>query len=383
MWKFTSVLGFCCSPGTIDAYYTLEVVSEKPTASTKPRVIIQALQTKMSSTTTMRQTSLAQVSALRGVLSRLALLFFLAHPGSAATFGDTKHFLLSRYPNRDVVPSGLRPAAGRRRADEDTVSSLLFVTPFPVSRPSPNPVTPCLQQQLFSSSWALSKLLDNQSPAGLTTAINKPHPAVNRAISPARGRPCRVVVGDFVSSLERRTEAGARRRAMLDFASSPAPTPAYPTLLDSKLSDETDEISLPVVDGAGVLMSSSAAGEQEESRSPLGIRGGIMNTPNLGTEFWKKSTAPIFDAYDNVVSFVGSKLVTSSLNKMIGGARDEAAASRKRGRDVADAMTNGLRLSELNSASSSLRYDLVGFIDVDPFEKSRRHFKRNNGKVLL
>lgn len=336
---------------------------------------------------------LSRVSPIRGVLARLALLFFLAHPGSAATFGDTRSFLLSRYPNRDVVPSSLVPSGVRRRVFKaDTNMMCCFVTTLPANRRSTSAVRPTAPA---SYGPAATPVVISARPA-INTAVPAPHQAAtSRPVSPPRCRPVNVVVGDFVSSLERRRSSSSTSSSTRSSQSAPVSNGPMQIMLGFAAAAPAAAAQAAV----GTLGQASDAA-MSAAGAPLGlIRGAVSQPPVtaagdipassasgpvLQADFWRRSTAPIVDVYDNVVNFVGSKLAVQSLAKTVMGGRSQNDAAS----DVLYHQQQQLRrlTADLQQGGSSLRYDLVGFIDLDPFEKSRRYFKRKShsgGKILL
>lgn len=203
---------------------------------------------------------------------QLVLLFFAAHPGSAATFGDTRSFLMNRYPNRDIVPSSLI-----KSRDDGDWSGMAFAA---------MPIVP-------SSS-----------------------PAV-RALKGCSAKPFEwrrnAVIGDFISALDTNEDAAAVK-------------PAAAT------------------EGPDVGQSISS--------------------------IFKKSTTSVIDVYDTVVSFVECKMVTTDFVK---------SWTQNWKPDVSVDTTFLKDLGAWGgqmSAATGGSHQLVGFMDVDPFERSRRYFKR-------
>ena len=129
-------------------------------------------------------------------------------------------------------------------------------------------------------------------------------------------------------------------------------------------------------------------------------------------KLFKKSAASFVDAYDGVMSFVGSRIVTteasfskallavsssmatpltylegqkmSSLSSSFSAPRSLRLSSRGGEGRLSAASAGGSMAGEMLSSSFSSPA-LVGFMDVDPFEKSKKHFKRNTSlaKLLL
>lgn len=297
-------------------------------------------------------------------MARLAFLFFLAHPGSAATFDDTKTFLLSRYPNRDVVPTCLIRTDG---------ASLMG-----------------------RSSQRRDSALCSSSKGTMMGFVRPSHGATAPVSSSSknscsRGQPMQVVIGSFITELERterKTNGGVFSK--LQWSS------LYPTPVNSKVKKirESTPSTVTVGKDDGVM---SAVGVNDDNkvdtntaastphvmvRPPANAytTGDALNVNGL----FKLSADTVFDAMDGLLSFVESRIVTTeqAMIKVLG-------VTRTSGRSPAtsSSSSNGEGKEVLGGAmtASASRYDLVGFMDLDPFEKSRRNFKRNPSltKMLL
>jgi hypothetical protein len=264
--------------------------------------------------------------SLRGVLAQLTLLFFLAHPGSAATFGDTRTFLVSRYPNRDVVPAtlmrhrrgGVEPSLGVSPAAPSSGAPLLFVA-VPVPRP--------LQ---------ISKPVEAPGCArGQGGSVSCPSPS-RQGGATAR----RVVIGDFVSSLEARRGVSASQQQQQQPQGVHPPRNHLRVLAEPEPHQHQHQAEVRPSGGSGTLR--------------MGVDGLL-----------RRSTSTIVGAYDSVVGFMGSRLVNQGEDLL------SWAGSKLEGREPAT-----FKFPELKAGH--MRQDLVGFMDLDPFEKSRRNFKSNS-----
>jgi len=301
-------------------------------------------------------------------LARLLALFFLVHPGSSATF-ESRHYLTQRYPNRDVIPPRSLLTSQRRRRYDTTTSPLSFIRPPVLAIPARGDK----DQAILSSAVAL-----------------------------------KVIIGSFVSELEtcnheRRRIGGPRPRSPDQRSSH-----AHPQQLQSN-SQGLDHHKQRLVSSLPSSLASVQGGASVSSPSPVG-------------KLFQKSAATLVDAYDGVLSFVGSRIVTTeaSFNKALLAVSSSLATplSQMEGRTAGftslmsrngDAHM-GMRPSSIETSSEAARgrHDnylsvagmggsgealstsfsspaLVGFMDVDPFEKSKKHFKRNTSlaKLLL
>lgn len=297
-------------------------------------------------------------------LARLLLLFFLVHPGSSATF-ESRHYLTQRYPNRDVIPpASLLPSPSQRRRHDTTPASLLFVRPPTVTSPM--------------SSHSHN---NNKGQAMPSSLVARP-----------------VVIGSFVSELEssnhdRRRNAGPRPR------------------LPGQQVQQQDQVQHH--------QQQPQQHQQIVSSLPSSlatVSGGASPVPSASVgKLFKKSAASFVDAYDGVMSFVGSRIVTTeasfskallavsssmatpltylegqkmpslfSSSSSFSAPRSLRLSSRGGEGQLSTASGGGSLPGEMLSSSFSSPA-LVGFMDVDPFEKSKKHFKRNTSlaKLLL
>ncbi len=293
----------------------------------------------MTTPATLRPLDRARRLLPRVLLLKLLALFFLVHPGSCATF-HSRHYLSQRYPNRDVVPATLlHPQSAQQRhrrqaqGGADTTSSLLFIR-APAGLPS-------------SSS-------SSSSPTKPSSLVARP-----------------VVIGSFVSELE---SNGDRRRT--------GPRPRFPGQQQQPQQQEGP---------------SSFGPPQRKQVVSLGSIQGGASSSSSGAKvggLFQKSAATLVDAYDGVLSFVGSRIVTTeatfskALNAVSHSMMTPLALAME-GDDAQDETEPRIHTMRLSSSSSlqsrSSSPALVGFMDLDPFEKSKRHFKRNTSlaKLLL
>lgn len=290
---------------------------------------------------------LPQGGRVRLILVKLVILFVLAHPGSAATFANTQDFLLSRYPNRDVLPSsslvqqqqGRRPeavkATSRRATSHYTPSSPYLFVKVPVPTLAPLdlsvtlPITPNVAMET-----------SRPRPG---TSVGAGRPAGCPSPSRRRSSVLQVVVGDFISSLE---EAKSDARGSFNQEDM--------TFLRAKMAPTTGAApaALQTAGGVGVLTMSSP--EEVVMRPMAGHHEGHNRVWGAVEGLMRFSGSTLVGAYDNVMGFVESKLVQNNkTNKALP------------------------TLPKFPSIGvGSMRQDLVGFMDLDPFERSRKFHKR-------
>ena len=334
----------------------------------------------------------------RVLLLKLAVLFFVAHPGSAATWADPRAFLLHlRYPNRDLdVPRAFGAVQQQQQQQQQQrqrgkgTPPLLFVGPRVVA----------------------------PSPAAATKAV-----VGSRA---GAVRPLNVVIGSFVSELERSPQDG-RRKLFKPMPASPPPSQQkqqpqpqqpQPMLRWPVLQQQQQQQVQPAMAAAASMAATTTQGGQPQgqpSQKPPKVRGGfaMIPLPSLlpaapPQQLIRLSAATLVDAYDGVLSFVGSRLVTteqtlsrallgsvSALTAAGAGAVGSSLTGVERhssggSSSNAEAQSSSSAMASSSAIPSSLAasrssYDLVGFLDLDPFERSKRYFKRNTSlsKMLL
>lgn len=331
----------------------------------------------------------------RVLLLKLAVLFFVAHPGSAATWADPRAFLLHlRYPNRDLdVPRAFgavqqqqqqQQQAQQRQRGKGT-PPLLFVGPRVVAAPSP---------------------ATNQAKVG-------------SRVGAGAVRPLNVVIGSFVSELERSPQDGRRKlfkpvpaQQQQPQAQQPQPMLRWPVLQQQQV--QAQQAQQPAVVMAATTTQGGQPQGGQPSQKPPQVRGGfaMIPLPSLPPaaapqQLMRLSAATLVDVYDGVLSFVGSRLVTTeqTLSRaLLGGVSALTSAGagavgssltgmeRHSGGGGGSSNSNAEAQSSPSSSSSAMpsslaasrgsSYDLVGFLDLDPFEKSKRYFKRSS-KMLL
>jgi hypothetical protein len=101
--------------------------------------------------------------------------------------------------------------------------------------------------------------------------------------------------------------------------------------------------------------------------------------PVEGGGLLKRSAGAIFEACDSMLSFVENRALRAltPAGDPAKGGNPQLMVRPVRADDGADGPVDG------SGTRSRQQYDLVGFMDVDPFERSRKYFKRKNTRMLL
>jgi len=348
---------------------------------------------------------LHSMMVLRFVMAKLALLFFLAHPGSAATFANTQDFLLSRYPNRDVIPSTLLSSSSTSSngpGDRHNRGGAAWATRSTsryafVSVPMAMPVSGLNEAVSAASLHKRGNAASSSSFSSSSAAASPSLPCASGRLSGCHSPPRRrstgvlnVVVGSFISSLEEAKEAQQRAAAaaamqfhqhevvpellfkpssssssssttMAAAAAAAGSYYAAPTGAGGVALQTTGGLSVmavPTADGT-VQMVTTTTTTTDDKDDGFDFIGGVVGG------VWRFSSSTIVGAYDNVMNFVESKMVEKKNGG--GGSINNGNGS---------GLTRAFKFPQLNVAS--MRHDLVGFMDVDPFEKSRRFHKRRS-----
>ena len=302
----------------------------------------------------------------RILLAKLVALFFIVHPGSCATFNSRK-FLTQRYPNRDVIPACLLHQQQQQQQRRRDATNVLAGAPAAAG----------------SSSFPLFIRIPATSPSSSSSSMTP------RTFASQVARP--VVIGSFVSELES-SNMDRRRNGVKHQLQQQASQLLSSNLFQSSNNNNNKAPATGITTRKVTSVPSSSSSSSFSSSSL-----------NMGGLF-QKSAATMVDVYDGVLSFVGSRIVTTEMtfNKafsavsssmvaplaaaMEGGEQEARMRSNsqpqssERPRGESSSSSFGPPLSSSFSTSS-----LVGYLDVDPFEKSKKHFKRNTSlaKLLL
>lgn len=305
----------------------------------------------------------------RILLAKLVALFFIVHPGSCATFNSRK-FLTQRYPNRDVIPACLLHQQQQQQQRRRDATNVLAGAPAAAGSSSSSP--------LFIRTPAIS-------PCSSSSSRMTP-----RSFAPQVARP--VVIGSFVSELES-SNMDRRRNGVKHQLQQQASQLLSSNLFQSSNNNNNNN-KAPATGITTRKMTSVHSGATSSSSSSL----------NMGGLF-QKSAATMVDVYDGVLSFVGSRIVTTEMtfNKAFSAVSSSMVAplaatmegeeqeARRRSNNSQPQLsvrpTGGSSGSSFGPplSSSFSTSSLVGYLDVDPFEKSKKHFKRNTSlaKLLL
>lgn len=350
----------------------------------------------------------------RVLLLKLAVLFFMAHPGSAATFADPRAFLLHlRYPNRDLdVPRAFGAVQQQHQHQQQQQPGQRREQQHPLKPAQP----PAAAVTKAGFDTLLGGALGGRTPLLFIASPGKPAAAGRPASSASRMRPLNVVIGSFVSELERSPQ-DPRRKLFKPMHQQPQPQPAVrlPVAQPQQVQQLQQVQMQPAMAAAMAAAGATTPGQQlPQPQPPQPQRGGFaIPLPAIPVgapqQLIRKSAATLVDAYDGVLSFVGSRLVTTeqtlsralgSVSALTAGGSASAVGSsltgvESKGQGSSSSSSNGkvqqslsssmAPLSSSSSSTSAPRYDLVGFLDLDPFEKSKRYFKRNSSlsKMLL
>ncbi|KAG5192833.1 hypothetical protein JKP88DRAFT_347339 [Tribonema minus] len=295
-----------------------------------------------------------------GRLGFLALLFFLCHPGTMATFNG-KDYLTHRYPNRELAV-----AASEARLNGDTRRALRkCAVPWNIEQAAR---AASRAGAASSSSPAASKAKHQIEIASLAfVAAPRPTGFMRRARSFSHAQP-------FAQSSRSHRAWPANGPTMLlkwsprpsDSFSATNGAPGSQTQSTAPFDTTGDSSSRRGMTGAmsvpalSAITAGNAGGDDRVSRARRllgGIAGGAQ------------------DAFDTAASAIGCALVTHPLAKHLLTDDDGAGAyggfqrsSRRRGRGTPGNLTLPASAVAHRRTPASTRvtsYDLVGFMDVD------------------
>ncbi|CAM9354441.1 unnamed protein product [Phaeothamnion confervicola] len=371
------------------------------------------------------------------VLGRLAALFFLCNPGSAACFADSKTYLQERFPNRDLVVDELQPEAWRLSSRR--------LKDLPVAVAGQTSFSPSLRRCLkvaAADGCSAAAIAVVEAPAGAhaTEAACAQSQGVSKAaLSPRRGRVSLGCIGAgaapalaFIrpSSPTRRGQraadlsarwtggsggypvgrggdsretvssgggGGLHTRAMFRSRRRPVPSSSSspPSMLlgwgSKPAANANDFYGSDAAAAAGIgsggtssttATAASATADLGYSSSSRGGSSGLaINGNGSGASLGNSHIFTVLvtgaaDVYDSAVSCVGWYLVTSDIGRRY-------LHPPRRGEPAFTVPASAARMDGAGGATGVTaiggRYDLVGFMEIDSLESERRGAAGNIG----